>query len=187
MSTDYSFGNYYPVGDGLTLLQVNPDLAADLNADRKTYGWLYTRHADGHWVTMRKLSADEIEMAHDQAADGAVLQGTKVSDRIMAHPHKDLIIALLDDPTLEVEEYNGALEKWFAFETKTQSRVLPYIINNPERLIRLREKPKPDVVVTYPVHMKGHCVKFYPTADMTHDNLRLTFTADGTLKNAEVI
>ena len=66
------------VGNGLTLLQVNPDCAADLNADRKTYGWLYTRHADGHWVTLRKLSTDEIETAHDQAADGAVFQGTKV-------------------------------------------------------------------------------------------------------------
>ena len=74
----YEFGNYREAGNGLTLLQVNPDCAADLNADRKTYGWLYTRHADGHWVTMRKLSQDEIEIAHDQAADGAVRQGTKV-------------------------------------------------------------------------------------------------------------
>jgi len=70
--------DFRTVGNGLTLLQVNPDCAADLNADRKTYGWLYTRHVDGHWVTLRKLSADEIEIAHDQAADGAVLQGTKV-------------------------------------------------------------------------------------------------------------
>jgi len=78
MSDDYSFGHYSEVGPGLTLLQVNPDCAADLNADRNTYGWLYIRHADGHWVTFRKLSQGELEQAHDQAADGAVLQGTKV-------------------------------------------------------------------------------------------------------------
>jgi len=78
MATDYQFGYYNQVGNGLTLLQVNPDCAADLNAGRNTYGWLYTRHVDGYWVTARKLSQAEIEEAHDQAADGAVLQGTKV-------------------------------------------------------------------------------------------------------------
>lgn len=105
----------------------------------------------------------------------------------MTHPHKDLIIALLDDPTLEVEEYNGALEKWFAFETKTQSRVLPYIINNPERLIRLREKPKPDVVrdMIAAISSDGSAHVYHHAGGIP--NLRLTFTADGTLKNAEVL
>lgn len=64
--------------NGLTILQVNPDCAAQLDARTKDYGWLYTKGASGQWVTSRKLSDDEIEMAHDQAADGAVLQGTKV-------------------------------------------------------------------------------------------------------------
>lgn len=66
--------------DGLTLLQINPDCAAQLDANHKAYGWLHTRGADGQWVTSRKLSDDEIEMAHDQAADGAVLQGTKARE-----------------------------------------------------------------------------------------------------------
>lgn len=78
MTDTYQFGQFSEVGNGLTLLQVNPHCAADLNADRKTYGWLYTKHPDGHWVTHRKMSPGEIEQAHDQAADGAVLQGTKV-------------------------------------------------------------------------------------------------------------
>lgn len=77
MSTPYT-RDFRTVGNELTLLQVNPDCAAQLDAADKHYGWLYTRHADGHWVTARKLSQGEIEMAHDQAADGAVLQGTKV-------------------------------------------------------------------------------------------------------------
>ena len=64
--------------NGLTLLQVNPDCAAQLDARSAAYGWLYTRGADGQWVTMRKLSDDEIETAHDQEAGMTVLQGTKV-------------------------------------------------------------------------------------------------------------
>ena len=64
--------------NGLTLLQVNPDCAAQLDASHKAYGWLYTKGADGQWVTSRKLSDAEIEIAHDQAADMQVWQGTKV-------------------------------------------------------------------------------------------------------------
>ena len=64
--------------NGLTLLQQNPDCAARLEPEARGHGWLYTRGADGQWVTMRKLSAAEIETAYDQAADMAVLQGTQV-------------------------------------------------------------------------------------------------------------
>ena len=64
--------------NGLTMLQQNPDCAAQLDVSAKDYGWLYTRGADGQWVTVRKLSPSEIEVANDQAADMAVLQGTKV-------------------------------------------------------------------------------------------------------------
>lgn len=64
--------------NGLTLLQQNPDCAAQLDASDKAYGWMYTRGADGQWVTLRKMSDGEIEIAHDQAADMAVLQGTPV-------------------------------------------------------------------------------------------------------------
>ena len=64
--------------NGLTLLQVNPNCAAQLDVKARDYGWLYINGADGQWVTWRKLDANEIEVAHDQAADMAVLQGTKV-------------------------------------------------------------------------------------------------------------
>ena len=64
--------------NGLTLLQQNPDCAARLEPEAKDHGWLYTRHPDGQWVTMRKLSDAEIEKAYDQATDMAVLQGTQV-------------------------------------------------------------------------------------------------------------
>ena len=58
---------------GLTLLQINPDLAAMLNPESQYYGWLFWHHPDGQWVTKRKLSADEISEANDQAADMMVL------------------------------------------------------------------------------------------------------------------
>ena len=75
---DYTTNPRNLLQNGLTLLQVNPDCAAQLDARAKDYGWLYTKGADGHWVTLRKLSDGEIEIAHDQAADMAVLQGTQV-------------------------------------------------------------------------------------------------------------
>lgn len=64
--------------NGLTLLQVNPDCAAQLDPQARDYGWLYIKGPDGQWVTHRKLHTGEIEEAQDQAADMAVLQGTKV-------------------------------------------------------------------------------------------------------------
>ena len=63
---------------GLTLLQVNPDCAAQLDPEDKAFGWLYTRGADRQWVTYRKLSPAELETAQDQASDMTVVQGTKV-------------------------------------------------------------------------------------------------------------
>lgn len=64
--------------NGLTLLQVNPDCAARLDVDSADHGWLYTRGADGQWVTLRKLTDLEIETAWDQSGDMKVLNGTKV-------------------------------------------------------------------------------------------------------------
>lgn len=64
--------------NGLTLLQQNPDCAARLDPEARDHGWLYTRGPDQQWVTLRQLSAAEVETAYDQAADMAVLQGTRV-------------------------------------------------------------------------------------------------------------
>lgn len=64
--------------NGLTLLQYNPDCAARLDPMATDHGWLYTCGSDGRWVTLRQLSADEVETAYDQAADMVVLHGTKV-------------------------------------------------------------------------------------------------------------
>ncbi len=58
---------------GLTLLQINPEIAAELRSDNRYYGWLFYRHTDGQWVTLRKLSPDEISEANDQAEDMQVL------------------------------------------------------------------------------------------------------------------
>ena len=63
--------------NGLTLLQVNPDCAVQLDPQARDYSWLYVKGADGQWVTHRKLAPSEIEEAYDQATDMVVLQGTK--------------------------------------------------------------------------------------------------------------
>lgn len=64
--------------NGLTLLQINPDCAAQLDPTARDHGWLYVKGADGQWVTHRKLAGSEIEEANDQAADMAVKHGTRV-------------------------------------------------------------------------------------------------------------
>lgn len=66
------------LSNGLTLLQVNPDCAAQLDPEMKDFGWLYIRGNDKQWVTFRKLLPLEIEKAQDQASDMTVLQGSKV-------------------------------------------------------------------------------------------------------------
>lgn len=72
------YTEYRLTKEGLTLLQVNHSCAVQLDLSARDYGWLYIKGADGQWVTSRKLSDDEIENANDQAADGCVMQGTKV-------------------------------------------------------------------------------------------------------------
>lgn len=63
---------------GLTLLQINPDLAADLRQESSYFGWLFWHHPDGQWVTSRKLSPAEIEEAYEQSADMNVLDAGQV-------------------------------------------------------------------------------------------------------------
>ena len=76
--TEYQFNPRNILPNGLTLLQVNPDCAAQLDSSAKDYGWLYIKGPDGQWVTHRKLTKLEVEEAHDQASDMAVKQGMKV-------------------------------------------------------------------------------------------------------------
>jgi len=64
--------------NGLTLLQQNPDCAARLDPAAKDHGWLYTRGADGQWVTMRKLSDADVDTPYHQAAHTPGLPGTHV-------------------------------------------------------------------------------------------------------------
>lgn len=77
MKNDYYFEPRNVLPNGLTLLQVNPDCAVQLELSARDYGWLYIRGADNQWVTHRKLSAGELEAAWDQASDCNVLHGTK--------------------------------------------------------------------------------------------------------------
>lgn len=100
----------------------------------------------------------------------------------MTHPHRDLIIALLDDPTLEVEIFEESFGHWRHFGG-THKTLLGHIGTHPHRQFRLREKPKPDVVRYY---MQSDFARIRE-CNYGSANLRLTFSADGVLKNAEVI
>lgn len=70
--------------NGLTLLQVNPDAAADLRQESNYFGWLFNRGPEiDQWVTTRKLSAGEIEEAYDQASDMRVLDAAHQRDGVL--------------------------------------------------------------------------------------------------------
>jgi hypothetical protein len=77
---EYQTNPYNVLPNGLTLLQQKPDCAAQLQVGKRDYGWLYVKGPDNQWVTHRMLSMDEIDKANDQAADMAVLQGTRVRE-----------------------------------------------------------------------------------------------------------
>lgn len=78
MNSNYETNPRNVLPNGLTLLQVNPDCAVRLDPSARDHGWLYVRGPENQWVTLRKLPPVELEAAYDQAADMAVLQGTKV-------------------------------------------------------------------------------------------------------------
>ena len=63
--------------NGLTLLQKNPDYAANLMGG-KMHGWLYFRGENREWVTNRKLASWEIMQAEDQRDEGIVIQSPSV-------------------------------------------------------------------------------------------------------------
>lgn len=97
----------------------------------------------------------------------------------MTHPHKDLIIQLLNDPTLEVEVVD--LGKWVGLEVCGVAQMAA-VLTAPHRQFRLHEKPKPDVVRYGRARIEW--------LDMNQDadnNVKFTFTADGVLKSAEVL
>jgi len=100
----------------------------------------------------------------------------------MTHPHRDLIIALLDDPTLEVEELAEGTVMTNA------EYAIAQMLRFPHRTYCLREKPKPDVVTECRILGVYKSILWNSeTNTVDRANLRLTFTADGVLKNAKVI
>jgi len=58
--------------NGLTLLQINPDVAIDLRRESETVGWTFIK--DGtKWIKYRLLDSNELDNAQDQLADMAIL------------------------------------------------------------------------------------------------------------------
>lgn len=58
---------------GLTLLQVGPDYAVDLRPNSRSYGWLFSKHPDGQFVTCEHLTGRSLDQAVEQAGDYSVL------------------------------------------------------------------------------------------------------------------
>lgn len=103
----------------------------------------------------------------------------------MTHPHRDLIIALLDDPTLEVEQFADC---WRNCMFDSQNQAVSFIVQRPNYRFRLREKPKPDVVTECRILGPYKSILWNSVTDtVDRANLRLTFSADGVLKSAEVL
>lgn len=61
--------------NGMTLLQRHPDIAVDLRG-KDWHGWLFKKHPDGQWVSMRKLEGWEVMQAEDQRDEGLVLHSS---------------------------------------------------------------------------------------------------------------
>lgn len=61
----------------LTILQKSPEYAACLDRSNSWHGWLFKRHPDGGFVSIRKLKQWEIAQAEDQKHYGIVIKGNK--------------------------------------------------------------------------------------------------------------
>lgn len=99
----------------------------------------------------------------------------------MTHPHRDLIIALLDDPTLKVErKLPGQDGTWVA------SSIFQAIDNVGNAEFRINEKPKPDVVQRVRFAPFGRCMIL--CGPESEADLIVTFDGEtGDFKRAEVI
>ena len=60
---------------GLVLVQRNPYRAVDVYGVSRAKHWLYYKHPDGQWVTLRKCEPWEIMQAEDQDSEDIVLDG----------------------------------------------------------------------------------------------------------------
>lgn len=46
----------------------------EMDPANRAYGWVYYKHADGHWVTLRKASLDEMEAAQRHQRTNAIMR-----------------------------------------------------------------------------------------------------------------
>jgi hypothetical protein len=66
---------YNQLNNGLTLLQVNPDVAAKL-CGSEHHSWLFTKESEeAPWLPLRKMNSLEVMQAEDQRDYGIVLNG----------------------------------------------------------------------------------------------------------------
>ena len=48
-------------------LKLVPDLAVDMDRASRTFGWLFTKHEDGQWVTLADLKPLAVRICADRS------------------------------------------------------------------------------------------------------------------------
>jgi hypothetical protein len=61
--------------NGLSLVQINPEIAVDLRLESENYGWAFTKK-DSEWEKLRYLDANDIDSAHEQLSDMMILDAS---------------------------------------------------------------------------------------------------------------
>lgn len=70
---------------GLTLIQINPDIAIELAGDSKEQGHMYKKEND-KWVFFKKASPVELNDIWDQVSDGYIRDASFSSNKQTIKP-----------------------------------------------------------------------------------------------------
>lgn len=74
--SSYFQSPHQDLGSDLYLLQINPDISANLGHGEDG-GYLFSKK-DGEWARIRKMTSSEHEQAWDQVSDMAILDASKM-------------------------------------------------------------------------------------------------------------
>lgn len=67
-----------PSLQGLTLIQINPEVAVDLKNKSENFGWIFTKEENETWTKLRKLESLELVEVWEQVADMSILDASKM-------------------------------------------------------------------------------------------------------------
>lgn len=67
-----------PSLQGLTLIQINPEVAVDLKNKSENFGWIFTKEDGNSWTKLRKLESLELVEVWEQVSDMSILDASKI-------------------------------------------------------------------------------------------------------------